>query len=384
MTLYIFALLYLSIITIYELFRPKSKWNKGLFIAGVVLLTFMVIFRYGQGPDYWPYRTVYADAPWKRGFPLFWYTRNLHSEIGFRFVINCFTALGIPAFYFYAVWSLVSMGFVYLAIERVSPFRSLSLLLLYPTCYLTYLFSGVRQGLVLAVFLYWGIRFYHQQKWIQYILLVGILSCFHVSAAVLLLVIPMKRIAWKRLLVLPPIALAIGLLFCFTPFHVWVSHIFNGALGRLETLQISWLGLAERSFMYLLIVGVMFFVGKDAVTELTEDLFRIYTTGYCIALAGMLNAYYSQRLSVPMKAVEILLFAMLVVKCKKSILKKCLVLGLTAVCWVMACKNLGAYFDDLNAFQYRYVGIWEGPDEQMEQYMHDVERWAENTYNEYP
>ncbi|MCR4588363.1 MAG: EpsG family protein [Lachnospiraceae bacterium] len=352
--------------------------------AAVFVLAFMMVFRYGQGPDYWQYRALYGDAPWKRGFPLFWYTRNLHSEVGFRLLVNCFTALGIPAFYFFAMWSLVSIGFVYAAIRMVSPYRSLSLLLLYPTCYLTYLFSGVRQGLVLAVFLCLGLRFYHQRKWGKYCLLVAVLMCFHLSSAVLFLLIPFAYIKRKWTALLPVAALGLGIVLCITPFHVWLSGQFNGIFSRLETVQISWMGLAERTLMYLLILGLYHVQKQDTIGEYADDLFRIYTFGYCIALGGMVNAYYSQRFSVPMKAVEILLFAVLIVNCSKKAYQYLAILFLTAVTWVMSCKNLGAYFEDQNAFEYQYIGIWDGPDEEMERYITDVMRWAENTYNENP
>ncbi|MCR4588355.1 MAG: EpsG family protein [Lachnospiraceae bacterium] len=343
----------------------------------------MLVFRYGQGADYWGYRNIYADAPWKRGFPLFWYTRDLHSELGFRFCINIFTALGISHVYFYGLWSIIMMTFISIGIQRNSPRRMLSLLLLYPTVGLTYLFSGVRAGMMLAIIFCFGIPAIQKKQWIRYTVIILICALFHSSALFLLITIPVLFIPSRKVIWLAPVAVILGLLITYTPIHTMIGNTLGGSFERIINPEISWLGLAERTVMFGLITA-MYLYQKEERSQSVTCLYNIYILGYCIAWGGMVSAYISQRASVPFKAMELFLFPILIANSNKEWINRLLTLLLIGISSVMVFKNLNAYFADKSAFEYHYVGIWEEKNELLENWIIDVTRWAENTYNENP
>ncbi|MBR0385100.1 MAG: EpsG family protein, partial [Erysipelotrichaceae bacterium] len=108
----------------------------------------MLALRYGQGSDYFSYERVFnnfgslSDVLEGRNV--------LNVEIGFQILCAVF-----PLDYrcFVGVISVFEMAMLYRYCRRYSRYPMVSLLIAFPTLYLTYYFSAIRQGIVLAVVL---------------------------------------------------------------------------------------------------------------------------------------------------------------------------------------------------------------------------------------
>ena len=369
--MYQLMLVLLVVAAIMQLWKKDAKLNKIFFVLLTGTLIFMQFFRYGQGSDYWGYCRIYAAAPFKRGFLIDWYTCDVHAEVGFKFLINIFTALGLPSILFYGIFNTVLIAFVIYAIKQYSSYGNVSLLLFYPTFYLSYVLSGVRQGMVTAIFLAFGLNLLRNGKYVKYILLTLLCSTIHSMAVFFLVLLPIKWLKEKWVVLCVPIALLGGLLVMLTPIHTWMGGLLG--VERLNTVELSIGGLGERTLMFG-IISFLFWYGEKKSNTITF-LYKVYGVGYLIAIAGMVTAYGSQRITMPLKAVEIILIPMLLAECGKVLYQKALLLCVVGISAVMTLKNLHFYTEEYNALTYPYRTIWNKKDEEDLENEKIVEEW---------
>ena len=117
----------------------------------MVVMTAVLSLRYGQGTDYFNYSDLYDmyssfELAIKNPY-------NHYMEFLFRLICALFNTLGFSFCGFVAVVSLFNMFCLNRFLKEYSKNPIFSLLLFYPTFYLTYFFSIIRQAIVLSVFL---------------------------------------------------------------------------------------------------------------------------------------------------------------------------------------------------------------------------------------
>lgn len=360
--MYQFMLVWLILAAFIQLFKPEARVNKILFWISATILTAMQAFRYDQGPDYWGYRIIYATGPYKRGFPIDWYTNGVHGEMGFKFLINIFTNFGISATIFYGIFGTVIMGFVIWTIIKKSSYENLSLLLFYPTFYLTYVLSNVRQAMVTAIFLAFALQLLQEEKYVKYVIVTLLCSSIHVMALFFLILIPLKWIRERWILYGVPAAWLGGLLIAVTSIHEWLGML--PGLGRLGTAEISIGGLGERTLMFG-IISLLYWYGEKKNNQISF-LYKVYGVSYLVAIAGMVTAYGSQRITMPFKMLEIILLPLLLAETGKILYKRIIWGSIAGISLIMSLKNLQYYSAEYNAFTYPYISIWsERTEEQL-------------------
>lgn len=342
----------LIIITIFLCFEIGGKDKKHiLFNVAFVLLTLMICLRYGQGTDYFGYLNVFL--------------RHEHGEIGYTLLQSLFSYFNLPFELMIAIISLFQMVCIYRAIMHQSPYKLFSLLLLYPTIYLTYFFSAIRQGIVIAFFLGFMIEWLMDNKWIKYILACLILALFHSSALVLLPLIIVKKLRKQWLFAGLICAAAFGVFVLFAPAE-WFSFIKIGAVQyHIKQIELSPLGIAERTVM-LGIITILYRRRMKDVQEKDQEkitlLYKIYFVSYIIAIAFFPWQLLSSRLGAAMKAVEIILIPMFAHK--DVSLKKCIVAVMILYTFVMTSKNIYSYinqnnYEGYNIITYPYYSLWD-------------------------
>lgn len=297
----------------------------------------------------------------------------MHSEVGFKFLANIFTAMGLPAILFYGVLNTIAVCFVVYAIKQYSPYGNISLMLFYPTFYLTYILSGVRQAWVTAIFLAFGLKLLREKKYIKYIIVVALSATIHSLAIFFFVLIPIKWIKEKWIVMCVPIAWGAGALIMLTPIHEWISML--PGLARLADVELSIGGLGERTLMF----GIISFLfwQNNSKDDVKTFLYKIYGIGYLIAIAGMVTAYGSQRITMPFKAIEIVLIPMLLSECSKKIWRKGLLWGVAGISTIMTLKNLHFYQEEYNAFTYPYRTIWTEKNSEDLRNEESVEAWKD-------
>lgn len=148
--------------------------------------------------------------------------------------------------------SFITMFVTLRLIKNHSPYKILSLFILYPSYYLTYFFSGFRQGLVISIFIGIGIDMLYKRKYLRYCLLILLLSLIYTSA-ILLLIIPFilkfKNIGFGKSILF----VIIGILFVYF-FGMW-NHLYSSLLSGISVIdfKVSVFGLLNRFIMFFVI-----------------------------------------------------------------------------------------------------------------------------------
>ena len=367
--MYFIPFIVLSLFTIIEI-QEKDKRHY-LFYAAFLFLTIAICLRYGQGTDYFGYMNVFL--------------RRDHGEIGYTILQEVFGALGLPFELLAAVIALFQMLCIQRGIMKYSPYKLFSLLLMYPTIYLTYFFSAIRQGIVIAFFLGFMLEWLFEDKWLKYVIACIILATFHSSALVLLPLVIIKKIDNKMLWGGLGAAALIGILLFFIPAE-WLSFIKIGAVQyHIQAIELSPLGLAERTVMFVMIT-YFYHKTRGNIQIISEEqlriLYRIYFCGYILAVLFFPWQLLSSRMGAAMKAVELILIP--IFACEEKQIRKYIVSFMTAYVLLMTTKNIQSYinqnnYEGYNVITYPYYSIWDKEEAKKvaPDMWEDMEMWIE-------
>lgn len=367
--MYFIPLIVLTLFTIIEI-QGKDKRHYFFYVA-FLFLTIAICLRYGQGTDYFGYMNVFLKRD--------------HGEIGYTILQDVFGALGLPFELLAAVIALFQMLCIQRGIMKYSPYKLFSLLLMYPTIYLTYFFSAIRQGIVIAFFLGFMLEWLFEDKWLKYVIACIILATFHSSALVLLPLVIIKKIDNKMLLGGLGAAALIGILLFFIPAE-WLSFIKIGAVQyHIQAIELSPLGLAERTVMFVMIT-YFYHKTRGNIQIISEEqlriLYRIYFCGYILAVLFFPWQLLSSRMGAAMKAVELILIP--VFACEEKQIRKYIVFFMTAYVLLMTTKNIQSYinqnnYEGYNVITYPYYSIWDKEEAKKvaPDMWEDMEMWIE-------
>ena len=367
--MYFIPFIVLSLFTIIEI-QGKDKRHY-LFYAAFLFLTIAICLRYGQGTDYFGYMNVFL--------------RRDHGEIGYTILQEVFGTLGLPFELLAAVIALFQMLCIQRGIMKYSPYKLFSLLLMYPTIYLTYFFSAIRQGIVIAFFFGFMLEWLFEDKWLKYVIACIILATFHSSALALLPLVIIKKIDNKILWGGLGAGALIGILLFFIPAE-WLSFIKIGAVQyHIQAIELSPLGLAERTVMFVMIT-YFYHKTRRNIQIISEEqlriLYRIYFCGYILAVLFFPWQLLSSRMGAAMKAVELILIP--VFACEEKQIRKYIVFFMTAYVLLMTTKNIQSYinqnnYEGYNVITYQYYSIWDKEEAKKvaPDMWEDMEMWIE-------
>lgn len=365
--MYIVISAVLTILAISEALTHKSSKNLSLVVWGV--LTFLLCFRYGQGTDYFNYlaQYEYVDV-----HGLFSENTLYHGEHGWYILMLLAKRLGMSFELFVGIISFVMMILIRRGIEKYSPYKVLSYLILFPTYYMTYCNAAIRQALVLALFIGFGIQFLVEKKEKKYIFLIVCSSLIHSSGLLLLAPLFVSfKFTKKNILYLIPFAVLTTFLF----YRFSASFISQFSFSSYIKESYSVGGVLIRVIMCY----VIFKLSKKHVKQNNESrdisvlLFDMYMLGFAIFMAFSFSGTFAQRLTMPFKALEVLLIPMLIsqnahatLQIRKRLMR--IVLFLALLLNVELIKNIDSYIEqgeyrsDINALNYPYVSVFDESD----------------------
>lgn len=356
---YIIILIVLAISALYR----AEQVGGVLFNLEYALLTAMLALRFGQGTDWGGYCYLYLAAPSKIDLGSSFYSASYHSEIGWKLLMNLFKASSCNFFTVSLVISLVEMILLYRFIKRWSIQSRMSILLFYPTYFLTYYFSAMREGLVVAFFLGILVDLYSDREYIKYILIVLMLSTLH-SAALIVLIAPIIRnISMKGILITVAISLMLGLI-----GRVWVPFISIGSSTSYSHVT----GFSSTAFIYRISILVLIIISYyNGIEEIDmsryEALMSMYLSGFIVYLLFIRYPILGSRLSAIMCVVEVALIPNLLYRGKLEQQRLILIVILSMIV-IMTSKNLdsyiaqGKYVQDLNWYNYPYISVFNKDD----------------------
>src|ERR1035437_1573173 len=158
------------ILLLTAIFEKFIKLDKKITSLIYILLLCFLIFRYGQGSDYFNY--IYLIESLANNFKAALLNNNIGTitnEIGFTFISYFWIKiLNFSPELLVAFISGISFILVYKFIKRYSERPILSLFIFYCVFYLIYPFSAIRQAICLSVFIYYMTPLLYERKYVKY------------------------------------------------------------------------------------------------------------------------------------------------------------------------------------------------------------------------
>lgn len=139
-----YIIFFLIIVSILFEFYSRSK-NKMVFNFVYILMTIMVVFRYGQGTDYFGYMYHYYNVDLS--------SIVYQKDIGYSLLIFFSNELGVSFELFSAFFGLLTMALFYPFFKKTCGGSMLPMLIFYAYVLLIFPMSGIRQGFTLALLL---------------------------------------------------------------------------------------------------------------------------------------------------------------------------------------------------------------------------------------
>ncbi len=363
MSLYLIVGAMLLFGTIYEVACKKP--SKYFYLIAFAVLLLMLCFRYGQGTDYFAYQYLFDIAPQSLDFDAINNSYDGHTELGWKFICSLFKVLNLDYYVFVAVIGFVTMLFLNRFIQKHCVYKVTALFIAYPTLYLTYIFSGMRQGLVMCVFLGVLLDWYIQKKHVKFV--IGILVCtlFHsASIALVFVLIPfIMKLIRKYEVILIVLLFLIG--FALGLFNV--SFGFGHRSFNFTLNEISYIALFERIITFFIINNCMlqFKNHGGSLPENIEKIYYLYVLG--LASYGLLFAspVTASRICIMFKVLEIALLVFFMSRPAASLPDLPVIIGyVILITLVMLIKNIdsyivqGDYYDSINVFNYPYHNVF--------------------------
>lgn len=366
MSLYVMVWIVLCVFGLGDFFFKASYKTKRVeFICLVVFLSIILVFRFGQGQDYFSYRYIYNQMP-QNGFDFSVY-KTVHGEIGYLILCNFFRCLHIPFEGFIACTALFEMVCFYRFCTTFQIDTPFILVLAYPTLYMTYFMSIIRQGIAIAVFLGILLPLYFNRRFKHYIIVTILCASIHSAALMFLLVLfldKVKRVSFVQcgcfLSWVTGIVLTIP-----TVRRVLMSFGIDGINYYMKAgTSISIIAACERIFFLGIVTWLYLTTEKKKMMTLTyQMMYLIYLTS--IAIYGFFVGYsnIASRLSSVMRFVELFLLIDGIKKIKfgNRQLLVCFFMMLESVMFVKNMNSYiqqGEYHNKESISSYEYVSIF--------------------------
>ena len=368
---FVAIVLFLSGLSFYELGKNRSC-HEVLYLFVLLVMTLLLCFRFGQGTDYMNYLYPYNDEV--RSFDSYLSQSMDHVEWGWYAMLLTIRKLDIPFEWFIAFVSVVMMISLY-RVLKFSPYKMTSLLLFFPTYYMTYCFSALRQGLAVCLFLGFGLKLFLERKYWQYLLVIVALSFIH-FATIVLAVLPIAvKFKEKQLHVFTVLALLGAVVLSRITMVQAIVNILGSRAEYVANAEFSVGAIALRSLLFF-IIWRLHHLGdpKDTALFREEDvLYRVYYFGFILFLFLSPFGLISQRLSMPMKTLEVILIPLELYRNQRIVLNRKItrlpemamyVLAITMVMNVECVKNINSYIDQQNytnisLTNYPYVSVFD-------------------------
>lgn len=339
----------------------------GLFFGFIyAILIIMLVFRYGQGQDYFNYQQLYNEIGYLGDISPFLLLAR--PDIGYAILCYVSYSFQLPFPLFLAFISIVTMYWFYLFFVRYCDKSILSLFFFYSVIYLIYPFSIIRQGIVIAFFV--GVLFplIENHKYVKYCFYVVVLSTIHLSAIILLLF----PIMWnarltKKWMLMIFILLSVSMFFEIHMFSYIPINFINDRISHYTDSASSNLILAK--IVRFLIVFPIFFLPNKWLKEDTYllKMRSMLFFGYVVYALLSFSELTASRLWGYFLVFEcLMLFRIL---CKKSFLKlRFFLLGyyilLNSILWF---KDINGFiqqgeYQNCTFFTYPYISIFDDED----------------------
>lgn len=365
----LYLITYAIIVVLLIISLVNKKYLSVCYAFAFILMSALLIFRYGQGTDYLSYAWIYSVLPDNfNHLDLVAAEEAVTTEKGWNILCIIAKSCGIEFKYFTAIISAVEMLLINRFIRKMgnNRYKILALLLMYPAMYIIYMFSILREGLVICVFLGLALPWFAEKKYILYALTILLLSTIHIISIVffVLFIINVFSIRQLKLCVIPSFIIGYSIARYGTVLFSLVGSII-GKEAYIDRAGISWIAIFERLFMLIIILYLFTLMDND---DRNTDIFvKCYIAGVCLYFCLMAISLTASRIGILFKVLELWLIPQMIIKTRKDTRITLLSLLIAVTCFITV-KNInseiaeGGYYEGTTVTNYPYVTIFDDKD----------------------
>lgn len=362
----------LTIAYIFDYTSNNKRMKNVLFIVIFGVVTLMLMLRYNQGMDYQSYKYAYeymGSSDLNHAFS-YW-----TMEYGWK-IISYFLGGVLKLDYkaFISVIAVVDISllgkFIY---DYSNDCKSFALFLAYPTLYLTYMFSALRESVVICIFLGLILKWMKNEKYLKVIIAIVFCGSLHSAGYLLFIylavkILPIFKQNVNTYLFVSCIMWFIGLLVWRGYVPGFVTELLNNSTSVYITSPdpVSIFALIERIGSCILLL----FICKDDESD-EEIMFfkRMYLIGFGIYGILLWSPLIASRLGILFKCLELPIYAK---TARNNDNSKLACIFLLLLFWVMLLKNINSYIgfgggesSILSVLTYPYTSIFGAPPENI-------------------
>lgn len=314
-----------------------------LFFAFAAVLILLGCFRYGIGLDYFAYQYLFERL---HNSPLYELKYGMdQQEVGFRVLGSFLKNIGFTYQMYTMAFAVVTIIFIAKICSKYSKNPTLSLLIFFSFYYLTWTFNGIRQGVVIAVGLYYLLTCLEKRQFKRFVAIVVLLSLIHSSALILILLYFVARLNLNKkklitftifsiILSVIPIGTIISKLTWF-PFYYRILPYLNTETS-LNILDFQGLGR-----ILFLIIAFAFYETYSKKDETSRKIINIYIVSLAMYFLLQFSELTAARMTIYGKFLDIIILANILYMYKKRINRLIYIYGIFILCSLYLFKESG-------------------------------------------
>ncbi len=258
--------------------------NNFFFYSYLFLLLMLASFRYGVGPDYFAYGFLYSlvDTSVIEQIAVV-----SGQEILFRILGSALNSVGFSYQLYLALAALVTLYYMGKICKKYSQHPLFSLYLFFCLFYFVWVFSGIRQGLTMAIGIYYLLECLENRKHIKFVSIVFLLSLIHAASLILVLFYFIAHLNLRRQTLL----LGVFFGFCISlippaymmsffnqlPYGERINFYYNMEGGESSRFFIDFKSIAR---LLLLLVVLLFANIYDKGSEIQTKIMSLYIISF--------------------------------------------------------------------------------------------------------
>jgi hypothetical protein len=320
-------------------------------------MTFIAVFRYGQGTDYFGYMYLYNNVDLT--------SPTYQKDIGFSLLCYWSTNIGMSYTTFSSLFALVTMAIFFPFFSNICKKSMIPVFLFYAYIFLIYPVSGIRQGLTLAILLGILCPLLFKKKYVYYYIILFLGSSIHGSLIVCAILPFIRKINFKKdiTIALFLIATIISLLnlnlYSILPFELPQNR---GIILDSSEDSLNFTGKIFRIIIIIVYLSIPIKYYKGNLLELRNIVFVGYLIYSFLSFIGTVAA----RVEIYFRVFEMLLLFLILYRNLISHIAKYYFM-LIALYSILFFKNIKSQIDqgdyvNTNILSYPFISIFN-PDE---------------------
>lgn len=331
--------MYYTVLLIGFVFQLFNK--RVLFLVFAIVLVLLASLRYGIGLDFFAYEYLYLRLNDSILDEIRFGLDN--QEIGFRVIGSILKKIGLSFQQYLGVFAAVTIFFISKICGKYSENPTLSLLFFYCFYYLTWTYSGIRQGVIIAIGLYYLLECIEKNNTKKFIFIVALLSLIHSSAFILLFLYFLSRlnIDKNKLIKLSVISITLSLIpsgliiskLTWLPFYSRIFPYLN------TEISLNFLDFAGICRILFLIVALIYYDQYCQQNEISKKIINMYILSLMMYFLLQFSELTAGRLAIYGKFLDIIIFANILYLYKLRINRFIYILGILFLCFMYLSKE---------------------------------------------